>query len=215
MSTPGKRKPSGSRLPGFLFGVSLVSALLLWPAIWLSLHNPEQTVMTMEEYMTKGSSKEWLLLKDCCVPDNPVGSVMVKDGAQIAGSQVYYYPLKTAGDDTRPIKIFVKPKSWSHSEQANQMMLGKEGESPVDLSQRATDATPTVLQDVSGVIATGFQYSDVKKILRASKGASPDAVLLLHNNRPLGIPAGLGLLCIPPGFLALGLLAAKHQKRGT
>ena len=197
------------RLVQFLIVAALVTGWLFWPPAWLWLHNSAPEVLTLEEFITHGSSREWLTLKDCYVDaSGRVDTVATKRG-QIVGGSYSYYPLRTAPSDTRPNKVFVRPSSWS--EGAGQAWLGQPNEAPVDISMHAINAKDTDRQQVSGMLASGWNYRREKDILR-SHGA-PDAALLLHNDHPPGAVAGLAAMGVPPLLAVLALVFHKRGKR--
>ncbi|HEY2587286.1 MAG TPA: hypothetical protein VGI81_16185 [Tepidisphaeraceae bacterium] len=208
-SSAGNSRRLGKRfsLAEALLAVALLSGWALWPAIRTGWGNPWPQVLTLEEFRAHGSIGEWVTLKDCYVDVN--GSVEDLPG----GGRETYFPIRSGPNDDRPVKVFVKPSCWSAG--ADQVWLAREGEGPGDVAGRAAAGHGSELQEVSGLVAVGWKFSGgTRDLIRSERShGAPDAILLLHNQRPPNRVEGLAALAVPLGSAGLSLFLFFRRRR--
>jgi hypothetical protein len=203
-----RRRANRFGLVELLLAVALLSGWRLWPTIRVWWCNPWPEVLTLEEFITHGSRGEWIVLKDCYV--DSTYSVQEPQNRWLET----YYPIRSGPNDQRRVKVFVKPGCFSLGEK--QAWLAREGEGPADVVSRVVASRDSELQEVSGVLAVGWQFpSGTRDLIRSEREhGAPDAVLLLHGSHPVSRIQGLAALALPLGSagLAFFLIARKRRR---
>src|SRR5579872_123706 len=197
----------GASLQGWLIAVALLGGWLLWPTFWIWWHNSSPEVLTLEDFIAHGSDREWIVLKDCYIDT----AHSVQNSTGIGSPYECYYPLRGGPDDTRPFKIFVKPTHWTTSSDGQLILIPPNG----DPSVNAGNITTPVMQEVSGVLAVGFDFNySLRNLLRSERaGGASDAMLLLQNDRPPAAAKGLAAATIPLGSGGLGTFLFLRRNR--
>jgi hypothetical protein len=182
--------------------------------LWSRLWNPDPRIMSLEQYITSGSDRDWVILKHCYVGQS------LKFDLEDDHKKSYdgYWPLRVNQHDTGPSKVFLIHRQGG-SLIGEFEFLSKRGESYQafatryrEAQQRYDHSGELLPQDVSGMFTTsifGVQRSDDE--VRGRVGRK-DITFLKHNAEPPSRQDAEedALACLAGGLLAalLGWLAA-------
>jgi hypothetical protein len=174
-------------LRGLLAGALLLFAWLGLPGLWQWGRNPAPVTMAFEDYLNQGARPDWVVLQGVYVDNLHRVQTVMESRGQSPQSSYAYLPLRLGPEDVRPVKVFLRPNSYVSGPRV--AILGRKGESPMDLSTRGNMGDKESLQEVHAVRLLDLDAgSDVRGALRAGSTlpTDPEVIVLEQNRKPMG-----------------------------